>query len=371
MAKKRTERLPRGFGGVIFMKGNRAKPYMARVRVGTIVNKEKGTAYPDYKIIGYAETRLEGIELLQKYHENPYDYNNHYTFEDIFKKAFDEFIADKSPSSIQAYKSAFKVCKDLHNIEFKEIRTIQLQRIIDTCGKNYPTLKKIKVLFNVMYKYAMKYDLCPKDNSKYVDILKFRKQNPNARDRDPFGKKDIDLLWTMKNDKWFQIPLMLIYTGVRISELLELEKVNVNLEEQWFDVVKSKTDSGVRRVPIANCILPFFKEWYEYSEAETLICMPSMQPFKYRNYYDAYWTPTLEPVGLSKFTPHCTRHTCISLLAEAKVDQTSIKLIVGHRGAMSLTEKVYTHLDINTLIDAVNKIYIPDSIKQQKKIRNQ
>lgn len=157
------------------MKGNRAKPYMARVRVGTIVNKEKGTAYPDYKIIGYAETRLEGIEMLQKYHENPYDYNNHYTFADIFKKAFDEFIADKSPSSIQAYKSAFKVCKELHSIGFKEIRTIHLQGIIDTCGKNYPTLKKIRVLFNVMYKYAMKYDLCPKDNSKYVDILKFRK----------------------------------------------------------------------------------------------------------------------------------------------------------------------------------------------------
>ena len=95
----------------------------------------------------------------------------------------------------------------------------------------------------------------------------------------------------MKNDCWFQIPLMLIYTGVRIGELLELEKSNINLDEQWFDVVKSKTDSGVRRVPIADCVLPFFKEWYEYSQASTLICMPSMQPFKYRNYFDSYWVP--------------------------------------------------------------------------------
>lgn len=291
------------------------------------------------------------------------NYNNHYTFADIYKKAFDEFIADKSASSIQAYSSAFKVCLELHNIEFKDIKTIHLQKVIDTCGKNYPTLKKIRVLFNVMYKYAMKYDLCPKDNSRYVDILKFRKKNPNARDRNPFEKKDIDLLWNMKNDRWFQIPLMLIYTGVRIGELLELEKSNINLDEQWFDVVKSKTDSGVRRVPIADCVLPFFKEWYEYSQASTLICMPSMQPFKYRNYFDSYWAPILEPIGLSKFTPHCTRHTCISLLAQAKVDQTTIKLIVGHRGAMSLTEKVYTHLDIDTLIEAVNKIYVPNGIK--------
>ena len=53
----------------------------------------------------------------------------------------------------------------------------------------------------------------------------------------------------------------------------------------------------------------------------------------------------------------------IALLAEARVDQTSIKLIVGHRGAMSLTEKVYTHLDINTLVEAVNKMYVPANIK--------
>ena len=45
-------------------------------------------------------------------------------------------------------------------------------------------------------------------------------------------------------------------------------------------------------------------------------------------------------------TPHCCRHTCISLLAEAKVSPTYQKMIVGHKGAMSLTEKVYTHIDI-------------------------
>ncbi|MGL5260647.1 MAG: tyrosine-type recombinase/integrase [Lachnospiraceae bacterium] len=55
-------------------------------------------------------------------------------------------------------------------------------------------------------------------------------------------------------------------------------------------------------------------------------------------------------------TPHCCRHTCISMLAEAGVDQTIIKKIVGHSGAMTLTEKVYTHFDIKELVDAINKI---------------
>ena len=44
------------------------------------------------------------------------------------------------------------------------------------------------------------------------------------------------------------------------------------------------------------------------------------------------------------------------MLTEARVDQTMIKKIVGHSGVMSLTERVYTHLDIETLVEAINKI---------------
>ena len=55
-------------------------------------------------------------------------------------------------------------------------------------------------------------------------------------------------------------------------------------------------------------------------------------------------------------TPHCCRHTCISMLADAHVDQTIIKKIVGHSGAMTLTERVYTHLDVQELVQAINLI---------------
>lgn len=62
----------------------------------------------------------------------------------------------------------------------------------------------------------------------------------------------------------------------------------------------------------------------------------------------------MEQIGIDR-TPHCTRHTCISMLSEAGVQDTTIKKIVGHSGAMTLTEKVYTHLDMQFLVDAINK----------------
>ncbi len=98
-----------------------------------------------------------------------------------------------------------------------------------------------------------------------------------------------------------------------------------------------------------------FQEVYEQWSAGKFPTISESNVHGYRNYYDSYFTPLMEQLGYSQ-TPHCTRHTCISLLAEAHVDQTMIKKIVGHAGAMTLTERVYTHLDIKALVDAINQI---------------
>lgn len=77
--------------------------------------------------------------------------------------------------------------------------------------------------------------------------------------------------------------------------------------------------------------------------------------FLYRNYYDSYFKPLMKNLDIER-TPHCCRHTCISMLTDAHVDQTTIKKIVGYAGAMTLTEKVYTHMDIGELVKAINLI---------------
>ena len=248
------------------------------------------------------------------------------------------------------------------------MKTKDLQNVIDTCGKNYPTLKNIKILFNQLFAYAMKNELCAKDYSKYVDISKYSDKNPNRLTRDVFPKDKIDLLWKNCDDSHYQMILILIYTGVRIQELLDLKKEHVHLNEHYFDVVASKTESGVRKVPISDYIYPFFKNWYFSSDGEYMFHTKDNQPFKYRNYYDSYFMPIMEQIDVN-LTPHCCRHTFVSLLAEANISQTYNKLIVGHKGAMSLNERVYTHIDMKELINAVNSNNYPDFIKNKVKTR--
>ena len=79
--------------------------------------------------------------------------------------------------------------------------------------------------------YSLKYDICNKDYSTYVDVAKYKDRNPNKLDRNKFSKEEVERVWTMQEDPYYQIVLMLLYNGCRISEFLDLKKENVHLED--------------------------------------------------------------------------------------------------------------------------------------------
>lgn len=79
--------------------------------------------------------------------------------------------------------------------------------------------------------YALKYDIYNKDYSTYVDVAKYKDRNPNKLDRNKFSKEEVERVWTMQEDPYYQIVLMLLYNGCRISEFLDLKKENVHLED--------------------------------------------------------------------------------------------------------------------------------------------
>lgn len=364
--KRKPVKLPNSYGSVLKMSNanRRRRPYMVRVTTG-YETSPSGKTIQKRGIIGYAETREEGLQMLAKYHEKPYDLSRgNPTFREIYQDWSDEKFQEYTTSSINGYRAAYNSCTLIFEVPFRDLRVQDLQKVIDTCGKNYPTLKNIRILFNQLYGYAIKNNICSTNYSKYVDISKFKDRNPNKYDREPFSKEQINVLWAQKEDPYIQMILILTYTGVRVGELLELKKENVHLKEQYFDVVSSKTESGIRKVPIGTMILPMFKEWYESSKGPFVFHTKEGEHFLYRNYYDSYFNPFMERFGYDQ-TPHCCRHTCISLLAEAKVSPTYQKLIVGHKGAMSITESVYTHIDMKELVKAIDSMYYPENILKE------
>ena len=247
--------------------------------------------------------------MLADYNNNPFDAKAaKMTFEEVFEEWSKTKFPTVSESNVKGYNASYRACSYLYNKVFKDIKLADLQFVIDDCGKNYPTLKKIKVLFNQLYAYALKYDICNKDYSTYVDVAKYKDRNPNKHDRNKFSKEEVERVWTMKDDPYYQIVLMLLYNGCRISEFLDLKKENVHLEEQYFDVTASKTENGLRKVPIPDTLLPFYQEWYDrHPECEYLLSTPDGKHFLYRNYKDSYYTTIMEQIGI-KWSPHYNFH---------------------------------------------------------------
>lgn len=347
-------KLPNGYGSVHKLPGKRRKPWRVRITVGRELIDGKSKQI--YKTIGYYPTQKEALQALADYNENPYDIDvKGITFSEVFSKWSAEKYPTISQSNQNGYNASFRDMKMLHDIPFVELKLSHLQGAIDNSEKNYPTLKKNKILLNQLFNYAIRNEILngEKNISEYVDISKYKDRNPNKYERTIFTSKELKLLWENSDDKYIQIVLILIYSGLRISELLELKKEDVHIDEKYLDIKKSKTDAGIRFVPISDKILPFIKSWMDNS-SDYLICTEKNRKFTYRNFRDAYWNPVMTALG-AEHKCHDTRHTTISLLTVAGVDERIIKKIVGHAGS-SITENVYTHIDLKPLLEAINRL---------------
>lgn len=349
-------KLPNGFGSVYKLSGKRRNPWAARKTTGWTFNEEKQKSFPIYQFVGYYPTRQEALTALVEYNKDPYDLHlNTITFDEVYERWSEVHFPKVSQSNVKGYEAAYRLCTKIQKMHFIDIKLDHLQKVVDDSGKNTPTLKKLKILFGLMYDYAVMHEIVTQDKRDMVRFVDTSQAgNPNAYNRKPFSKKEVKMVWDAKDSNtYMSVVLILIYTGVRIGELLSLKKDDVHLDERWFYVRESKTESGIREVPIAEKIIPFMEYWLNRS-CDFLICTPENEPFTYRNYYDSYWVPLMQSLSL-EHTPHCTRHTCVSLLTEAGVDERIIKKIVGHKG-QGVTETVYTHLELPIKLEAINKI---------------
>lgn len=339
-------RLPNGFGSVYKLTGKRRKPYIARKTIGwTDDGKQK------LLTIGYFATKKEAIEALTEYNKNPYGFEvSNITFAEVFEEWKKQKYNKISRSAINGYNAAFDTSKELHNMKFVDIKTVHLQNILDNCNKGYDTLRKIKSLYNQLFKYAMQNDIVSKDYAKYTEL----KNKSNEGTRVPFSKKEIDRLFEVADTiEYVDTILIMIYTGMRIGELLKIKISDIDLDEK---IIKGgiKTDAGKNRViPINNKILKYIENRVAVSKTYLIENEPNKQ-MKYDNYYRDKFIPIMEQLNMNH-KPHDCRHTLATLLSDAGANSTSIKKILGH-SSYTITEKFYTHKDIDELKKAISLI---------------
>lgn len=339
---------PNGYGGITKLSGNRRKPFWVRITAGwdiTPTGKQKQI----YKTLGYYASRKEAMLALAEYNLNPYDLANaELTFEDCYEKWTVKHF-EKYPSSETGLRSAFKKCEPIQKMKMSEIRTAHLQMVMDSIAhQSTQTQVKLKTVFNKTFEFAMENDIIKKDYSSFVKVSR----NETKKDKSKFfTKDDIKLILSHVGERDVDTLVILLYTGMRISELLSLKSEDVDLEKRIIHVRGTKTDNADRFVPIHKELIPYIEKRIGN---EYLITTPRGKSYIYNNYRTHFFLPFMEKLGLNQ-TIHATRHTFISAMDASGIgaDSVVLKRIVGHSNS-TVTEG-YTHKTHDDLIEAIDK----------------
>lgn len=239
-------------------------------------------------------------------------------------------------------------------MRFKDIRPNHMEGVIENAVVGDATKARMKSMYNLMYRYAVKYDIVDKNYAELCNSVKVKRTHIKV----PFTIEEINLLWKNVNDIPFvNMILVGIYSGFRPVELTMIKTENVNLSENYI-IGGTKTEAGTNRiVPIHPEIKSLIEKRYDINQ-EFLFNdyhmfkhdVTSLTYDKYRGRFEKVMTALN-----MKHTPHETRHTFISQAKKCQINDYILKIIIGHE-IRDVTERVYTHRTIEELRKEMIKI---------------
>ena len=336
-----------GEGSVYKLKGKRRKPWVAVVTAGyDELGKQKR------KVLGTFITKKEAqIELLT-YLDNPMLFSGK-TFKDIVDLWYCNYSNKISKGRLIIVNSLLKKLEVFNEIKIKDLKLHILQDFFDNFNFSSGTKTNLKSILNMIFEFALKNDFIDVNKVKFIELGKFQK----VVDRKIFTKNEIEILFNnldsnIKSQKLVYVILILIYTGLRIGELLKLKIEDIDLLNKTINIKESKTNAGVRTIPIPDKIVYLFEENIRMNKVYFLETSKNKQE-KYTNIL--YNFNKLMGSLNMEHTIHDTRHTFATMLNNADVNSTSIIKLIGHSN-FTTTENVYTHKDIEELRKAVNSL---------------
>ena len=321
-----------GTGSVVKLSGHRKRPWAAK----------KNGIY-----IGYFETKTAALEAVNKLAGQDITEKYNMTFETVFKEWSAEHYKEITASGIETYDHSFDVFKELHKRIFRNLRTADFQAVIDKHkSKSYSTISKYKQLITQMYKWSIREGIVTTNLGTYIKLKEKEK-----KEKEIFSDADIKKL-RKDGSEAARIVLMLLATGMRIGELFSLPLSDYH---EKYVVGGEKSEAGRNRViPIR----PEGREHFEYfakrATGELLLSGYSGDKvpanYRRRDYY-----PLLNKLHIDRKTPHATRHTYASQAVKEGMRPEILQRILGHSD-YSTTANVYTHIDAETLIAAVEPV---------------
>lgn len=356
------KRLPNGFGQITKISGrNLRNPYRVMVTV-----RKDDDGRPICKLLqpkAYFSSYNEAYIALVEYNRDPYDIGTSITMDELFKLWISEHNTE-NPRSIRNIKYCWVYCEQIHNMSVQSIRGRHIKSLFENPyktvnGAQIPakptTAQLIKSTMNQLCDYALGKDLMIKNYAREITVY----SNHEEKHHKAFTNDEIDRLWKLsETDKYGKMVILQTYMGWRPSEMIQIKRKNINLENMTI-IGGSKTKAGKdRTVPIHSKVQKIFMEFWAASDGQEWLFPSPQQENRCLTYsgYLQYFNIAMERAGIEKgHLPHDCRKHFVTMAKDAKMNEYALKRIVGH-SIVDITEKIYTDRPVAWLREEIEKI---------------
>ena len=222
-------------------------------------------------------------------------------------------------------------------------------------GLSRSLCEKQRLLFTKLCQYAMKQDIIDKNYAQFLELPSKGEAKTRVLSDEEIGRIR-GMLGDPKLGPTAEIALVLCYSGMRINELLQMERENVHLADRYM-VGGEKTDAGRNRtIPIHREIIPIIAKWMDGNTTSWLLHTSAGTAKDADNVRKAFRS-LMKACEISGVTPHTCRHTAATKMVAAGVRPEIIKQILGHSD-FSMTVNRYTHTQPADLVKGIDLINV-------------
>jgi integrase len=222
-------------------------------------------------------------------------------------------------------------------------------------GVSVPTTRKIIGTVKSMLEYAKGQDLVGTNAALGVRVI--GRRDEGSKKIVPPSKANLKALLEAATPSFRRRILFAAATGVRASELhalrwrhIDLVDAEVRIEtrvDKWGQEDVTKTEAGVRTIPLGAAIVAMLKEWRlesRFSRDEDLLFPNKWGRYEnHSNMSSVQFRPTRERAGLPDLNWHALRHFAVSCWIERGLSPKTIQTFAGHR-SLQVTMDRYGHL---------------------------
>lgn len=366
MPKKEDDAMknPPGYGSIVDLGKGRRRPIAVRVPNGKKFNKQ-GKEIIDYKYLGYFERTKQGKQEAQIMLAN---YNAGISIEitpsgacPTFGELADIWLArhldnvrirkgEVSAQLEQSYRAAIKRCSPIHGKAIDHIRYQDIQDIADQSkSMSASTINNLKTALYGIFDLARKQKYI---ETNFINDVEFLYRKSSQGIHGAFTREEVNTLWKHSQDYNIRIVLIMIYTGMRIEEIMRIKKADVHMDEKYMTGGVKTAAGKSRTIPLADKIYPYVQELMK-SSGDYLLDNNGHR-YSRSGFLSFIWAPAMQIIQADHL-PHDTRYTCASMMDRAGVNENAKRTILGHVKD-GVTNKVYVQKDLQDLLDAINMI---------------